>query len=285
MILTAPHSKAAIILVHGMQEYSDRYQGFCQYLQENGYSNIRYDLLGHGKKIAAEKRGYFGVHGWQNLLEQLHEQVKTAHQEFSGQPVILFGHSMGTLIIRSYLQHYQDFDGMVLTGSPYYNSLWRLGKILSRIIIAAQGPHNTSGLLSQLTTGGFNKNIKKPRTDFDWLCYNRADVQAYIQDAGCGFPFTNQGYSDLYDGMGELAQLKHFTSQHPVPALLLSGKDDPCAGNFKQVSDSVNTLKNAGYQDLTAKTYPHMRHEILFEKDKDLVEKDIIHWLDRKFAQ
>lgn len=172
-----------------------------------------------------------------------------------------------------------------MTGSPYYNSLWRLGKILSKVIISTQGPHNTSGLLSKLTTSGFNKNIKEPRTDFDCLCYNRADVQAYIQDAGCGFPFTNQGYSDPYDGIGELGQLKHFTSRHPVPALLLSGKDDPCAGNSKQVSDSVNTLKNAGYQDLTAKTYPHMRHEILFEENKDLVEKDIVHWLDRKFIQ
>lgn len=284
MISEAPHSKAVIILVHGMQEYSDRYKGFCDYLKTKGYSTIRYDLLGHGKNLSPKKRGYFGRNGWQNLLDQLHQYVQQAHSQFAGQKVILFGHSMGTIIIRSYLQHYHDFDGMILSGVPYYNPLWRAGKLLSRFIISVKGSRGTSNLLTKLTTGGFNKKIKHPLTKFDWLCHNPADVKAYIKDKACGFPFTNRGYSDLYDGMGELEKLKHFRSEHPVPALFLNGKDDPCAGNRSQVKDSFNALKNAGYRDLTLKVYQHMRHEILFEKNARIVERDIVNWLNQKFA-
>lgn len=284
MISEVPHSKAVVILVHGMQEHSDRYKDFCNYLKTNGYSSIRYDLLGHGKKLAPQRRGYFGVNGWQNLLQQLHQYVQQAHRQFAGQKVILFGHSMGTIIIRSYLQHYHDFDGIILSGVPYYNPLWRVGKLLSKAIIFIKGSHNTSRLLTKLTTGGFNKKINRPLTKFDWLCKNHLDVQSYIHDPACGFPFTNQGYHDLYNGMGELGNLRHFTSKHPVPVLMLSGADDPCTGNQEQVKSSFSMLNKAGYHDLTLKIYQQMRHEILFEKNAAVVKRDIVNWLDQHFA-
>lgn len=284
LINRVPHSKAVVILVHGMQEYSDRYQDFCEYLASKGYSTIRYDLLGHGKKLAAKSRGYFGIHGWQNLLDQLHHYVQLAHKEFKGQRVILFGHSMGTIIIRSYLQHYHDFDGMILSGVPYYNPLWRMGKVLSKALMAIKGAHHHSRLLNKLTTGGFNQKIKHPKTAFDWLSHNQKDVHDYIKDRACGFPFTNRGYHDLYDGMKELGNLRHFRSKRSVPVLFMNGEDDPCAGSKSQVRDSYQMLKHAGYSDLTLKVYHQMRHEILFEKDAMKVQQDVVNWLDQKFT-
>lgn len=284
MITEVPGSKAVIVLVHGMQEYSDRYKDFCDYLTKQGYSTIRYDLLGHGKKIPARLQGYFGHHGWQNLVDQLHEQVQLAHSRFQNQKVILFGHSMGTIIIRSYLQRYHDFDGIILSGTPYYNPLWRVGKVLSKAISSVKGEQSKSQLLTKLTTGGFNKHIKHPLTHFDWLCHNQADVHAYIKDKFCGIPFTTVGYHDLYDGMGELGQLRHFHSKHAVPVLFLHGQDDPCAGNSKQVHDTVVTLRNAGFHNLTYKKYRRMRHEILFEQNAQQVEQDIVNWLKKQFT-
>lgn len=284
MILEAPHSKAVVILVHGMQEYSDRYADFCQYLTSQGYSCVRYDLLGHGKKLSASERGYFGNDGWQKLLQQLHRHVQQAHSQFPGQKVILFGHSMGTIIIRTYLQDYQDFDGIILSGVPYYNPLWRAGKLVSKAMIHFQGAHHHSRLLTKLTTGGFNKKISHPLTHFDWLSHNHLNVQSYINDKACGWPFTNQGYSDLYDGMGQLGKLRHFTSQHPVPVLFLSGADDPCAGGKSRVTNSFRMIKNAGYRDATLKVYPKMRHEILFEGHALAVKQDIVQWLNQRFA-
>lgn len=146
MISKAPHSKAEVVLVHGMQEYSERYANFGKYLTAQGYSCIRYDLLRHGKKLSLKKHGYFGKNGWQKLLQQLHQHVQQAHLQFPDQKVILFGHSMGTIIIRSYLQRYRDFDGMVLSGVPYYNPLWRVGKLLSKMIISVKGKRSTSRL-------------------------------------------------------------------------------------------------------------------------------------------
>lgn len=285
MISEAPQAKAVVILVHGMQEYSERYADFCKYLNGCGYSTLRYDLLGHGKELPAAERGYFGQSGWQNLVHQLHQYVQQAHVRFLGQRVMLFGHSMGTIVIRSYLQHYHDFDGMILTGVPYYNPLWRGGKLLSKIVIQWKGPRHISPLLTKLTIGGFNRKISHPLTDVDWLSYNRLNVQAYIHDAACGHPFTSQGYHDLYEGMRELGKLRHFTSPHPVPILFLNGADDPCAGNMAQVKQTAHVLQNAGYHDLTFKRYQNMRHEILFEANAMVVKQDIVNWLDQNCAR
>lgn len=283
-ILTAPHSRTVVIFVHGMQEYSDRYRAFCQDLADHGYSNLRYDLIGHGHHLPADQRGYFGHKGWHNFNAQLHHYIGVVHDKFPGQRVVLFGHSMGTIIIRSYLQHYQDFDGLIFSGVPYYNPLWRVGKAISQLMIWRKGEKGTSHLLDQLTVGGYNHQIKHPATDFDWLCRNPRDVQAYIHDEACGFPFTNQGYNDLYEGMQDMGRLRHFRSPRPVPLLFLNGHDDPCAGSTRQVWGSIKTLQRAGFRDLTYCRYPHMRHEILFEKNADRVEADIIHWLNKKFG-
>ena len=282
-ITRAPHSKAVVVLVHGMQEYSGRYQNFCEYLAKHGYSSIRYDLLGHSRQLAAQLKGYFGFKGWHNFVSQLHNYVREAHTQFQGQPVILFGHSMGTIIIRSYLQKYDDFDGIILSGAPFYNPLWALGKLISSGIVLVKGQKSKSRLLDKLTTGSFIKSIPHPRTPLDWLSHNRKDVQSYIADPDCGFSFSSQGYNDLYEGMREIGHLRFFHSHHPVPVLFLNGRDDPCAGNPSQLKKTIQALLRAGYKDRTHHSYPHMRHEILFEKKSQMVMGDIVSCLDRKF--
>ncbi|HJA24370.1 MAG TPA: lysophospholipase [Candidatus Limosilactobacillus intestinavium] len=281
-ITRAPHSKAVIVLVHGMQEHSNRYQAFCDYLAQHGYSSVRYDLIGHGQNLPAQLKGYFGFKGWHNFIFQLHKYVQLAHREFPDQPVILFGHSMGTIIIRSYIQKYDDFDGMILSGTPFYNPLWVFGKLISSGIVMAKGAKSKSRLLDKLTTGQFIKKIPHPKTNLDWLSHNSKDVQSYIDDPDCGFSFTSQGYNDLYEGMREVGHLRYFHSNHPVPVLFLNGRDDPCAGKKSQVQSSLNMLVKAGYHDMTHHSYPQMRHEILFERDATVVMNDIVNWLERK---
>lgn len=283
VITKASHSKAVIVLVHGMQEYSNRYQPFCEYLAKHGYSSIRYDLIGHGQHLPANLKGYFGFKGWHNFVSQLHRYVQKAHADFPDQPVILFGHSMGTIIIRSYLQKYDDFDGMILSGVPFYNPLWIFGKALSSMIVRVRGEKSKSHLLDKLTTGSFIKDIPHPKTKLDWLSHNDKDVKDYISDPDCGFSFTSQGYNDLYEGMREVGHLRFFHSQHPVPILFLNGQDDPCAGKKFQVRASIKALRQAGYHDLIHHVYPKMRHEILAERDASVVMHDIVTWLDRKF--
>ena len=46
--------------------------------------------------------------------------------------------------------------------------------------------------------------------------------------------------------------------------------------------DTINTLKQAGYKDITTKLYANMRHEVLNEKDHMVVYEDVLNWLEEK---
>ena len=280
---------AVIFTVHGMEEHQGRYAGFARYMNQNGYAVITYDLPGHGRKAGRTgDLGWFGESGgWNRLISSAVEITEIARQEFPGLPVIYYGHSMGTMIGRCYLQNY-DFmiDAMVLSGPPSYNSGAGAGKQMALRIARMSGKRSHSATLDGLATGSFNSVITDPRTNVDWLSYNEENVDRYIADPLCGVPFTVQGYYDLFDGMIRMNDTERYYMMNPdLPVLFLAGEDDPCIGGEAGFRDSISLLQKTGYRRVDSIVYPHMRHEILQEKDAEEVLSDIVKWLDVRFAK
>lgn len=275
--------KAVVFIVHGMQEHKERYAWFARYLNDRGYAVITYDLPGHGADISKENLGYFGEdNGWNNLVNSAVEIATIARKEFPNIPCVYFGHSMGTMIGRTFLQlHDGMIDAMILSGCPCYQAAAGVGKAVASLVVTWKGSKGHSKLLDTLATGSFNKNIKNPRTNLDWLSYNEANVDAYLADELCGAPFTNQGYLDLFTGMEQMNDKSAYRMSHPeLPLFLFAGEDDPCTGGEKGWKDTVTKLQKLGYTNLQEKRYPHMRHEILNEVDNAIVMKDAADWLD-----
>ena len=285
-----PH--AAVFVVHGMQEHKERYEAFADFLCKRGYAVLLYDLPGHGKSAEDGAQGWFGEkNGWNTLVGSAVTMALLAEKEFPGIPVVCFAHSMGSMIARTFLQNY-DFmiDGMILSGAPNYNPGARMGKSLAegRAHLPGgkkgKGKKDHSRLLDLMATGSFNLSVRKPRTALDWLSYNQENVDRYIEDELCGIPFTVQGYRDLFEGMMRMNDISRYYMLKPqLPILFVAGKDDPCTGGAKGIKNSVNTLKEAGYESVSAIRYPNMRHEILQEKNADEVMYDVTAWLNRLF--
>jgi len=274
--------KAVVFCVHGMQEHQKRYEGFAKYLNSRGIACITYDLPGHGPDCPQEDLGYFGdKDGWFNLVDSAVEIAKLAHKEFPNAPVIYFGHSMGTMIGRTFLQDYDTLiDGMILSGAPNYVGASKAGIGMAKIVAAFKGKKGHSHLLDNMATGGFNKGIENPRTPLDWLSYNEPNVDTYIADPLCGFSFTNQGYLDLFKGMGYMHDPKRFHCTKPnLPIWFFSGEDDPCRGGDTGFADSIQSVKQAGYKNVTSTLYPGMRHETMHEKGADDVMKNVADWV------
>ena len=132
-----------------------------------------------------------------------------------------------------------------------------------------------------MSTGSFNKSVENPRTEADWLSYDTDNVDAYLADEKCGVPFTVQGYGELFELVIRMHDSAAYRVSKPdLPIVILTGEDDPCTGGVKGVSDSLNTLVRAGYMNVEAHAYPHMRHEILNETEKMTVWQDITDWID-----
>ena len=47
-VFPSKNPKANVLVIHGMQEHKERYEGFASFLQEHGYNVVTSDLRGHG---------------------------------------------------------------------------------------------------------------------------------------------------------------------------------------------------------------------------------------------
>lgn len=275
--------KAIIEIVHGMSEHRKRYDDFAKFLSNHGYVVVTFDLPGHGEACAKEDLGYFGDKGgWDNLLHSVREVYEDIHKAYPDLPFFLFGHSMGSMLSRCYLQdHDEDLKGLILSGAPNYQPMAVLGLFLAKVLGATKGKKNHSLIMGMLVTGGFSKAIKDAKTPLDWLSRNEKNVETYLEDPYCGFPFTLQGYADELSGLIRLHDEKRYQVKNPsCPILFVAGAEDPCTGGEKGLEDSVGTLKKAGYVDITEVVFEKMRHEILNETEHEKVYQTILDWLE-----
>ncbi len=278
------YAKGIVQIMHGMSEHRQRYVEFAKFLCKAGFVVVTQDHRGHGDNNQ-EGNGFFGSkRGWEHLIEDAYFITRTVKKEYPPEvPFILFGHSMGSLVARSYLKRYdRELDGLILCGAPNYSVLSTLGIALSGVIANVQGEKARSEFLEKLITGRFNRNFDA-KTDFDWLSKNTANVESFLNDDRCGFRFTNRGYQDLMKGMKDMNSLKNWNCENKdLSILFISGEEDPVTGGKKGRNQSIKRLNKAGYKDVSEFIYSNMRHEVLNEIEHEKVFKDILQWIEEK---
>ncbi len=276
--------KAIVQIIHGMSEHKERYEKVASVLASYGYVVIAVDNRGHGASISEQiPLGYFAdSNGWMVNLQDIHEFTLRILEEYRNLPFFVLGHSMGSLIGHSFLKRYEDcLSGIVFSGMPAYTKSVGSGMMLAKTLSGGKGAKKVSNVL--VKASDYNKTIKNPRTAFDWLSYNEENVDKYIADPLCGFPFTNKGYYDLLEGMQDVFARKDWrVLKKQLPILFVVGQDDPCADVPAGFRKSLNNLNNAGYENIEANIYENMRHEILNETEMKIVLKDIVVWLNKQ---
>ena len=94
--------RAIVQLVHGMCEHKERYYPLMQYLVSKGFICVIHDHRGHGGSVrSADDLGYFYEGGYRAAVEDTHQVTQWAKENFPGLPLFLFGHSMGSMVVRS----------------------------------------------------------------------------------------------------------------------------------------------------------------------------------------
>ena len=190
------HPQAAVVFVHGMAEHKERYYPFMNYLCELGYACVIYDQRGHGATARTpDELGYFGKDGLMNLIEDTHAVVRWTREQYPGLKVFLFGHSMGSMVVRSFTKKYDDeIDGLVVCGSPSDNGVAGLGILMTRFIQLFKGDRYRSKEVARMMFGPHNKKFRAEGIRNAWLSSNKDNVVQYNEDPLCGFLFTLNGY-------------------------------------------------------------------------------------------
>ena len=189
-----------IEFVHGMCETRNRYAAPMEYFSRHGYICAIADMRGHGENIlTTDDLGYFGEEGYKGLVNDVQEYTMYLKREFPNLPFILLGHSMGSLVVRTYLKKYsQEVDAVILSGSPSENSLAAAGKFLAKFLAFFRGWHYRSPFIENMVNGPFEKPFLKEGIVNSWLSTDKFIVEEYNKDPLCGVPFTLNGYYCLF---------------------------------------------------------------------------------------
>ena len=267
-----------------MQEHIGRYNDFANFLANNGYIVVGHDHLGHGNTAKCEDDfGYFADNnGWDRLVEDVHILQNKVHNEYPNLPYIVMGHSMGSLIVRTYITKYDDnLTGVIISGTSGQKYGLISGKLLIKIISTFKGKRYKSKLIEHLVTGSFNKKFKPNRTPSDWICSDENEVNKFIEDEKCGKMFSVQAYYDLLSGTQYLSKQKNVNKTVKVPILIFSGDEDPVGQNGKGVLRVYKMLKKDGTRNVYLRLFKNARHELLNEVNKLEVYNFILDWLDK----
>ena len=281
-VFEAKKAKAVLQIIHGMEEHKERYYSFAEYLSQNGFTVVVGDLRGHGEDAPllshiADKKGA------KLLLQDQQQITKYIKERYKELPVMLLGHSMGSIITRDLIQlDSKEYEKVILSGYVNPNGASGVAVFLGHVVNMFKGPRKHSKLLTTLAVGPFSKTIKDKKTDLDWLSYNEDNVNAYIADPLSGVEFTVGSYIALFNLLNWMGKANRYHEvKKELPILLAGGVDDPCTGFEKGRTNSKKVLEKAGFNNISVITYDGMRHEILNETNKEKVYKDFLEFLNK----
>jgi alpha-beta hydrolase superfamily lysophospholipase len=249
-----PNPTASVVIIHGYGEHCERYDHIAERMNAEGYSVYSYDHRGHGESPG--KMGF--IPSFKLLVDDLDAYLCHLHGSIQQTPTILFGHSMGGLVLTEYVIAYKpDVDGLVFSSTgvkPDENVAPFLQKI--------------SGIVASLLP-------ILPVHFLDPVGISRveSEVDKYISD-----PKVYHGKIVARTGHELVEAMKHASSnlgEIDLPMLVLHGTDDPIV----PVESAHLMFERTSSTDKTLKLYDGDFHEVFNDQSKEQFLSDVLEWI------
>lgn len=147
-------------------------------------------------------------------------------------------------------------------------------------LLAQDGPDAPSELFAGMFSS-FAKPFPPVVTGFEWLSRDADEVQKYVDDPYCGFPFSNGLVADFING-AKVMWSPEEESRIPKNLLIfmIVGEKDPAGGFTTSVQQLIQRYEEQGMTNVTFKFYPDARHEVLNETNRAEVQQDVLNWME-----
>ncbi|NTU72037.1 MAG: alpha/beta hydrolase [Coriobacteriia bacterium] len=247
---------ALVVLVHGVGEHCGRYGTVVGALTDAGIAVHAFDQRGHGRSDGVRVH----IDRWTQYREDLRVFLGLVTDQHPGVPVVLYGHSMGSLVVLDYLVAYPDgLAGAVISG-------------VALEPIGVAGPVQIA--MARLLTDVFPKISVSLGIDASSLTHDEDAVAAFRADPLVTGRATVRWGTESLD---TVAQLKHDLHRVDLPLLVLHGADDPlnCPSGAKAL------FAAAPNADKTLRLYPGTLHEPHNDLVHEQVADDIVRWVTR----
>lgn len=273
--------RAAVQISHDMCKYTELYEHFINFLCQHGFAVFCHDHLGHGHSVnSTDNYGYFAAeNGWHYLVKDMRKMTNIIKEHYPLLPVFLFGHNLGTLIVRAYMAKYFDkINGIILFGTAGRSDTADIGILTSTLLCKAKGGKYRTACLEKLL---FGKNDVNYCSGFDRICRCNKDIENYILDDGCGFIFTARGFLDLFY-LQAYASQKAWAGKIPsdIPILIMSSECEPESRYSTEPHNIFRRLCDAGIKNLEINIYKKDEYEA--KQNKTKIYKDILNWINKQ---
>lgn len=257
-------SRGVVQIAHGMGEHIGRYDGLVEALVSAGFTVYGNDHRGHGlTALSPAQFGDFGEGGFDMLVEDMLWLNRIAKHECPFQPYLLLGHSMGSFAAQQFvLEHSDEIDGLILSGSGALDGLARLANIV---------PAGSNVL---------NASFKPTRTPFDWLSRDNAVVDKFLNNPLCFAQLQPASFASFLAAaprLSDQASLRRIRKDLPI--YVISGSEDPVGQHLQGVLLLIERYRRAGLKDISHDFYPGGRHEMLNEINRDEVQARLLNWI------
>lgn len=257
---TAESPVGVVQISHGLGEHALRYEAFARHLVGAGFTVYADDHRGHGETGRKQHGGDLsllgrlgpgGLRAAEAAILQLTGIIRDRHP---GLPVVMFGHSWGSLMTQRILnEHPHAWDAVVLSGTAF-----RTFKHLE------SGPLNA-------------KWAAEGASGFEWLSRDPAVGEAFLADPLCF-------YADVLKLFGVADGLRLYGkpgagAAPDVPILIVAGEEDPLGRGEAGLRLLADAYRRRGVRDVAVKVYPGARHELTNETNRDEVLADLSTWM------
>jgi acylglycerol lipase len=244
--ITSP--TARILLIHGIAEYSGRYEIVGELLAEAGYETHCPDLFGFGE--SGGRRA--DIEEWSDYHDQIQGHIEALRAEV---PVVLLGHSMGGLIALGYLLSDRAQPDLAVLSAPAIGggAAWQkaLAGPLARIAPSLSVPNNLDG--SRLS--------RDPEV-----------AELYFADPLVITSTTTRLGNYMF---GAQEEAKASLGDLTVPTFVVQGGAD-------RIVSPASTAVLGDLPGVERRLYPKLRHEIFNEPEGPEVVADIVAWLGER---
>lgn len=279
--------KGVIQIVHGMNEHLGRHSGLAEFLCSKGFAVYGMDLRGHGSTARKGIKGHFAdENGFEKVIDDICVLTKIIKNDYPGKKLFIYGHSMGSFLVRNYLfTSCAEYNGVLLSGtggfSKYKNMLNRVMGFFLKIFV---DPDKKLPFLYKEGMDEFNRSFEPRRTDYDWLSTDPKVADEFLADTLCNKINTAAFYCDLVKMITEMEKQKNIARiPKYMPIFMFSGSMDPVGLNGLKVDEAYEAYIKAGLKDVNKRIYPGLRHELHNEPSvKDQLFKDIALWIEKR---
>jgi alpha-beta hydrolase superfamily lysophospholipase len=240
--------RAAILIVHGAADHSDRWVHVGDFLQASGFDVHAYDMRGHGRSGGHPMY----VDSFTDFLDDLELMMSAVrHPDL---PMVVYGHSLGGLVATAYGVSDRPQPDLFVLSAPALGST--TPKVLRAVAVALSPAAPKLALPTVIKT--------------EYLSKDPEVGEAYASDPNVHMKGTLRMGRVVFQTM---AETKRRLGRLTTPALVIHGADD-------HLVPPKESAPLAAVPVVERKVFAGLRHEMHNEPEAEEVLGFVVEWID-----